>query len=176
MHAVQRGWAICRRSLGVGNSVPRGHKIQFARAHALDGPEGIAVLNLACKQPRDRLESGVRVGRNLHAAADRDVIGAVMISKTPRAHHRTRSMRDCAPNRHGANPAQRNLAGAHHFSLLPAWRILASFGFFASQFKVRHYRSVSFMWLFSRVSDLIRVPMVEPKITRNLLMFAALLV
>src|SRR5690625_5228230 len=134
------------------------------------------MLNLAGKQPRDRLEGAVRVGRNLHAAAERDVIGAVMIGKTPRAHHRTRAMRNCAPDRHGANPAQRNLAGAHHFQLLPAWRILANFGFLGSQFKVRHYRIVSFMWLFSRVSDLIRVPMVEPKITRNLLMFAALLV
>ena len=70
----------------------------------------VAVLDLALEEPAHRLQTGVRVRRDVHAAGGGDVVRAVEVQEAPRADQTAGALGQRALHRHGAGPAQGHLA------------------------------------------------------------------
>jgi len=69
----------------------------------------VAMLDLASEQPAYGLQSGMGVRRDVHAAGDGHIVGAIVVHKAPGADERSRTLRKRPAHAHGARAAQRHL-------------------------------------------------------------------
>ncbi len=114
------------RHLRVRDAPSGRHEVDLARTDDGDGAEGVAVLDLAGEQPRDGREAAVRVRRDVHPAADRDVVGPVVVGEAPRPDERALLGRQGPPHRHRARPPERHLARSQRLHSLHHGSTLAS--------------------------------------------------
>jgi hypothetical protein len=85
LQAVQDGGPPRRGFLRVRDAPPGGHQVQLAGPDQLPAAEAVPVQYQALEQPAHGLQADVRVRRHLHAGADADVIGSVVVQEAPRA-------------------------------------------------------------------------------------------
>jgi hypothetical protein len=76
------------------------------------------MLDLAVKQPGDRLQAGVRMRPDLHAGGATDILRAIMIKKTPGADHPDLLVRERA--RHFGRLPERDPASRQQQLLRPS--------------------------------------------------------
>ena len=97
--SATQSWAPCsavvpgRRDLGVADAVAGGHQVELAGPDHRVVAGAVAVLDLAGEQPAHRLQPGVRVRRDAHAAGVGDVVGAVVVEEAPGADQRALPLR-----------------------------------------------------------------------------------
>ena len=67
--------------------MPRPPVMRLSSPGRIDGvdAEAVAVLDLPREEPADRLQSGVRVRRDVHSSRDSDIVGTVVVGEAPRA-------------------------------------------------------------------------------------------
>src|SRR5437667_1606523 len=93
LHPVERPAVGRRRLLGVRHTPAGSHQVELARPDELLGPKAVVVQDLSGQQPRHRLQTHVRVGPDLHPAADRHVGGGGMVEEAPCADGSTHARR-----------------------------------------------------------------------------------
>ena len=100
--------------VGVADPGAGGHEVDLAGAHTTDDAAGVAVLDLALEEPGDGLQTGVRVGRDVHAAGavGGDLLRAVVVDEAPRADEGALPVRQGPADGDRAQPAERHLAPA----------------------------------------------------------------
>jgi hypothetical protein len=103
----------------VADAMAPGHDVELTRPHRGVGAEAVPVLELAGEQPANRLEPGVRVRRDEHAAGGGHLIGAVVVGETPRAEQGSSPLRERAPHSHRAHAAEGHLPGVEHLDGRP---------------------------------------------------------
>ena len=105
-----------RRDLRVGDAVTARHEVHLAGAHHAVHAAGVAVLDLAVEQPRDRLQAGVRVRRHVHAVAFEVAhgLGAVVVDEAPRADEGAILVRKGAAHLERSHAAEGNLTGLEY--------------------------------------------------------------
>ena len=108
--AVQLGGAG-RGDLRVADAATGGHQVDLARADQGVVAGGVPVLDLPGEQPAHRLQPGVRVRRDLHAAGVGDPVGTVVVDEAPRADQRALALRQRAAHGHRPRSAERDLPG-----------------------------------------------------------------
>ena len=105
-------WAPCsiggagRRHLGVADPAAGGHQVDLAGADHRVVAGAVAVLDLAGEEPAHRLQPGVRVRGDRHAAGVGDLVGAVVVDEAPRADQRPVALRQRAAYGHRPRPAR----------------------------------------------------------------------
>ena len=113
LHAVQH--RVTRRGrhrhLGVADAGPGRHQVQFTRTHHRVHAGGVAVLDQAAEQPADRLQTGVRMGRHVHAGAATLIVRTVVVGETPRPDQRPFPLGQGPAHPDGARPAQWHVTG-----------------------------------------------------------------
>ena len=93
------------------------HEVHLAGPHHLVHARAVAVFDLALKEPAHGLQAGMRVRWHHHPASGCDVVGAVVIDEAPRPDERAVPMRESAPDRHRAGPAERHFARMEHLHM-----------------------------------------------------------
>src|SRR5699024_5176130 len=74
------------------------------------------------------LQSGVRVGCDVHPTSDGDVRRAVVVDEAPRTDERTLALREGPPHGHRAGPTQRHVAGGDDFVRGPSLLVTGGLG------------------------------------------------
>ena len=72
---------------------------------------GVDVFDGAFEEPAHGLQSGVRVRGDVHAAGDRDIVGAVVVDEAPGADEGALALRQGPAHAHRTWSAQWNVAG-----------------------------------------------------------------
>ncbi|GAB3995795.1 hypothetical protein GCM10029992_14000 [Glycomyces albus] len=103
--------------LRVADAVPTGHQVHFARSDPGEGAEAVAVLDLAGEQPAHRLEAGVGVRWEVHAARSRDFDRAVVVGEAPRPDEGPGPLRERSADVKGPRSAQRHVPWFEHVDL-----------------------------------------------------------
>ncbi len=122
LHPVQdRG--VRGRDLRVADAVSAGHEVQLTGPHPGVGAQAVAVLDLSAEQPAHRLQSGVRVGGDVHAAGPGDVVGAIVVGEAPGADEGPGPLRQGAPHPHRARAAERHVTRGEDLDVGRALRL-----------------------------------------------------
>src|SRR5215217_5493654 len=108
LYAMQDRRVIEWTLLRMRNRMTGGHQIQLAWYHQLVTAHTVPVQHLPRDQPADRLQSGVRVRRNLHPRRAADVIRAIEVDETPGADHAALTVGQRAGHRHRPRATQRD--------------------------------------------------------------------
>src|SRR3712207_1236629 len=77
-------------------------------------PYPTLVLDLAREEPADRLQTGVRVRRNVHPAGAGDVVRSVVVGEAPRTDQGTGPLWEGAADRHRPRTAERHRPAGDH--------------------------------------------------------------
>ena len=67
LYPMQQRWLVWLGNLAVHDAVTRSHDVELPRPYHRPRAETVAMLDLAVKQPADRLQAGVRMRPDLHA-------------------------------------------------------------------------------------------------------------
>lgn len=110
LHAVEGG-GLLGGDLGVADAGAGGHEVDLTGQHDGVLVAGIVVGDGTREEPRHRLQAGVRVRGDVHAAGEGDVIRAVMVDEAPGADEAALALGEGAVDGHGTWAAEGNLAG-----------------------------------------------------------------
>src|SRR5690606_824309 len=100
-----------RALLRVADPVSGGHEVELPWLDRLDRAERVLVEHTALEEPGDGLQPGVRVRRDVHAAARGDVVRPVVVEEAEGADEGAVPGGQRAPHRHRAGPAEGHLTG-----------------------------------------------------------------
>src|SRR5699024_11192545 len=110
LHAVQGG-DRGGGDLRVADAGTGGHEVDLAWDHHRVVVTGIVVGDLALEEPGDGLQPGVRMGRYIHAAGDRDIIRAVVVHEAEGPDEAALTLGEGAVDGHGTWSTERYLTG-----------------------------------------------------------------
>ena len=105
------GRRVLGRDLRVADAPAGGHEVDLAGQDQSSVAARVDVLDGAGEEPTDRLQSGVRVRGDVHAAGGRHVLGAVVVDEAPGADEGALTLRQGAAHLHRPGPAEGDVAG-----------------------------------------------------------------